>query len=117
MTNPSQRSKFIGLVGPCSAGKSTLIDKLQDEGYQSRHIAQEHSYVPDMWQKIVNPLVLVYLDVSYEVSMDRKRLNMSPQEFDEQNNRLDHARQHADIYLFTDPLNPEEVLDAVLEKA
>ena len=116
MTNPSQRSKFIGLVGPCSAGKSTLIDKLQDEGYQSRHIAQEHSYVPDMWQKIVNPLVLVYLDVSYEVSMDRKRLNMSPQEFDEQNNRLDHARQHADIYLFTDPLNPEEVLDAVLEK-
>jgi len=116
MTNPSQRSKFIGLVGPCSAGKSTLIDKLQVEGYQCRHIAQEHSYVPDMWQQIVNPLVLVYLDVSYDVSMERKQLNMSPQEFNEQINRLDHARQHADIYIFTDPHTPEEVLVAVLEK-
>jgi thymidylate kinase len=116
MTNLSQRSNFVGLVGPCSAGKSTLIDKLQVEGYQCRHIAQEHSYVPDMWQKIVNPLVLVYLDVSYGVSMDRKKLNMSIQEFDEQNKRLDHARQNADIYLFTDSLNPGEVLEKVLEK-
>jgi thymidylate kinase len=113
MTNPPRRSNFIGIVGPCSAGKSTLIEKLQGEGYQCRHIAQEHSYVPNMWQKMVDPLVLIYLDVSYDVSMDRKRLNMSPEEFDEQINRLDHARQHADIYLFTDPLTPGEVLATV----
>lgn len=72
--------------------------------------------MPDMWQKFVNPLVLVYLDVSYDVSMDRKKLNMSSQEFDEQNTRLGHARQYADIYIFTDPLTPGEVLEAVLKK-
>jgi len=116
MTNPSERSNVIGLVGPCSAGKSTLIDKLRLKGYRCRHIAQEHSYVPDMWQKFVNPLVLVYLDVSYDVSMDRKKLNMSSQEFDEQNTRLGHARKYADIYIFTDPLTPGEVLEAVLKK-
>ncbi len=70
--------------------------------------------MPDMWQKVVNPIVLVYLDVSYDVSMRRKIINMNAQEFDEQLARLDHARQHADIYLHTDPLTPEEVLEAIL---
>jgi thymidylate kinase len=112
----SKRSDLIGIVGPCSAGKSTLISKLGKKGYQCRHIAQEHSYVPNMWQEIVNPLVLIYLDVSYDVSMDRKPLNMSTHEFDEQRMRLEHARQHADIYLCTDLLNPGEVFEEVLEK-
>ena len=114
MGDDSGKRDFIGIVGPCSAGKSTLIGKLQEKGIQCRHIAQEHSYVPNMWQKIVDPLVLVYLDVSYDVSMRRKQLNMSPKEFDEQIARLDHARQHADIYLQTDPLTPGEVFESIL---
>lgn len=112
--NPG-KSELIGIVGPCSAGKSTLIDKLQERGFQCRHIAQEHSYVPDMWQRIVDPVILIYLDVSYEISMKRKQLNMSTKEFDEQIARLDHARNHADIYLQTDPLNPGEVFEVILE--
>jgi len=67
-----------------------------------------------MWQKIVNPLVLIYLDVSYEVSILRRPLNLSPAEFEEQKKRLRHAFQNADIYLFTDPLSPEEVFAGVL---
>jgi hypothetical protein len=87
---------------------------LQGEGYICRHIAQEHSYVPQMWQNIVNPLVLVYLDVSYEVSLHRRPLNLSLTEFDEQKRRLKHAHQNADVYLFTDPLTPEEVHQEIL---
>jgi ABC-type cobalamin/Fe3+-siderophores transport system ATPase subunit len=114
MTNLPPKRNLIGLVGPCSAGKSTLIRNLQRKGYICRHIAQEHSYVPQMWHKIVNPLVLIYLDVSYEVSIQRRPLNLTPAEFDEQKKRLRHAYQNADIYLFTDPLSPEEVFSKVL---
>jgi ABC-type cobalamin/Fe3+-siderophores transport system ATPase subunit len=114
MTRLPPKSNLIGIVGPCSAGKSTLIRHLQSKGYVCRHIAQEHSYVPQMWQKIVNPLVLIYLDVSYEVSIMRRPLNLSPAEFEEQKKRLKHAYQNADIYLFTDPLSPEEVFAGVL---
>lgn len=115
MDDDSDQGDLIGILGPCSAGKSTLIKKLKEVGYRCRHIAQEHSYVPDMWQRLVDPLVLIYLDVSYDVSMRRKQLNMSPKEFDEQIARLDHARNHADIYLQTDPLNPGEVFEVILE--
>lgn len=87
---------------------------LQGKGYICRHIAQEHSYVPKMWQKLVNPLVLIYLDVSYEVSLQRRPLNLSLSEFDEQKRRLMHAYQNADIYLFTDSLSPEEVYKKIL---
>ena len=114
MTNLPPKRNLIGIVGPCSAGKSTLIRNLQRKGYICRHIAQEHSYVPQMWQKIVNPLVLIYLDVSYEVSIQRRSLNLTTVEFDEQKKRLRHAYQNADISLFTDPLSPEEVFAEVL---
>ena len=114
MASHSEKRDLIGIVGPCSAGKSTLIGKLHKKGFHCRHIAQEHSFVPNMWQKVINPIVLVYLDVSYDVSMRRKKINMNAQEFDEQLARLNHARQYADIYLHTDPFTPEEVVEAIL---
>jgi len=115
MSNNVQKSNLIGLVGPCSAGKSTLIGRLKALGYSCRHIAQEHSYVPDMWQRLVNPIVLIYLDVSYSVSMNRRPLNINPAEFEEQKNRLSHAFQNADLYLHTDELTPDEVQNLVID--
>ncbi|MES0360539.1 MAG: hypothetical protein ABUK20_06455 [Anaerolineales bacterium] len=114
MINNVQKSNLIGLVGPCSAGKSTLIGRLKGFGYNCRHIAQEHSYVPDMWLRLVNPIVLIYLDVSYPVSMDRRPLNLTSKEFEEQKNRLSHAFQNADLYLHTDELTPDEVQALVM---
>jgi energy-coupling factor transporter ATP-binding protein EcfA2 len=114
MINNVQKSNLIGLVGPCSAGKSTLIGRLKGFGYNCRHIAQEHSYVPDMWLRLVNPIALIYLDVSYPVSMDRRPLNLTPEEFEEQKNRLSHAFQNADLYLHTDELTPDEVQALVM---
>ena len=100
---------IIGVVGPCSAGKTTLITKLSLCGFRAKHIAQEHSFVKDMWQRIGKPDILIYLDVSYEQSMKRRPLNMSTLEFEEQNQRLIHARQHAECYLNTTALTPQEV--------
>lgn len=106
----------IGLVGPCGAGKSTLKTGLQQHGYQHvRHIAQEHSYVPYMWQRISHPDVLIFLDVSFPISLRRRPLNWNLEEFHDQQNRLVHARRHANLYIDTDLLSPPEILDIVLQ--
>jgi thymidylate kinase len=104
----------IGVVGPCAAGKTTLIQGLRALGYQARHIAQEHSYVPQMWKKLTNPDILVYLDVSYPITIQRRKLDWTLQEYSEEIHRLHHARQHAHCYVNTDSLSPEDVLNQVL---
>ncbi len=105
---------IIGIVGPCSAGKTTLINNLAKIGIHAKHIAQEHSFVKDMWKRIGHADMLLYLDVTYQESMRRRPLNMSLKEFQEQNQRLEHARNHADLYIDTTSLSPNEVLDQVV---
>lgn len=105
---------IIGVVGPCGAGKSSLVAGLQARGFRVRHIAQEHSYVPDMWKRISNPDILIYLDVSYENTVVRRRLDWTYEEFAEQLRRLRHARQHADLVLDTNPLTFIEVIHTVI---
>jgi len=104
----------IGVVGPCAAGKTTLINGLKTRGYQARHIAQEHSYVKDMWQRITNPELLIFLDVSFAESMQRKWMNWTESDYQEQLRRLEHARQHAGLIIDTNHLTPEQVLAQVL---
>lgn len=104
----------IGVVGPCAAGKSTLISGLSNVGISARHIAQEHSYVPDMWLRITHPEFLIFLDVSYLVSMARRRLNWSEADYLEQCRRLEHARCHANLYIDTDDLTPTAILETVI---
>lgn len=106
----------IGVVGPCAAGKTTLINNLQKQGYHARQIAQEHSYVPDMWARISKPSLLIYLDVSYENSIKRKRLNWSRNEYQTQIERLNHARKNADIFIDTNNKSSNEVLLQTIEK-
>jgi len=105
---------LIGIVGPCAAGKTTLIARLRSQGITAKHIAQEHSYVPAMWRKMTNPDWLVYLDVSYPLTVQRRRLDWSYQEYEVQIQRLAHARQHADLYIDTDELTPEQVFERVM---
>lgn len=109
-----RQSPLIGVVGPCAAGKSTLIENLTRLGYQARHIAQEHSYVPDMWQRLTAPDALIFLDASYPVACARRKLDWTEKDWQEQQHRLRHARQHADLYLNTDELTIPQVLEAVL---
>ena len=109
-----EASTAIGIVGPCAAGKTTLVNRLKDLGYEVHHIAQEHSFVPDMWLQVVSPKILIYLDVTFSESINRRPSDMTPLEFREQEQRLIHARQHADLYIQTSDLSPDEVFERVI---
>jgi RNase adaptor protein for sRNA GlmZ degradation len=112
---PPGNKSLIGIVGPCGSGKSTLLDGLEKHGYTCRHIAQEHSYVQDMWQLITQPELLIYLHASFPVSTARARLDWQEKDYDEELRRLAHAREHADLLIETDHLNPGEVLQKALD--
>jgi cytidylate kinase len=112
---PSSPDLLIGIVGPCASGKSTLIEGLSRQGYRVRHIAQEHSYVKDMWQQLTNPDILIFLDASYSTTCERRKIDWSEADWQEQQRRLGHAKEHADLYLETDSLTAGEVLHKVLD--
>jgi thymidylate kinase len=105
---------LVGIVGVCGSGKSTLIERLQPYGYRCRHIAQEHSYVPAMWQIITKPDLLIYLHASFEIATARRALNWNLSDYEEQRRRLEHARAHAHLFINTDDLTPDGVLAQTL---
>lgn len=106
----------IAVVGPCTSGKSTLREALRAAGYtRVANPAQEHSYVPDMWQKITRPDILIFLDVDYAETVARRPgTAYGEQRVIEQKKRLAHAREHADYYIDTSPLTSDDVAAAVL---
>jgi deoxyadenosine/deoxycytidine kinase len=115
MDEPPSKTLLIGVVGPCGSGKSTLILGLNQHSYRCRHIAQEHSYVPAMWQIITRPNLLIYLHASFQNSTVRRKLNWYESDYAEQLRRLSHAREHANIIINTDDLTPGQVLQQALD--
>jgi thymidylate kinase len=107
----------IKVVGPCASGKSTLAAKLRELGYDAASAAQDHSYTPDMWQRLNPPDVLIYLDVTLRSAhkRGRKGLGWTQEYLDEQHRRLRHALAHCDLYLVTDDLTKEQVLAETLK--
>jgi shikimate kinase len=106
----------LALVGPCTSGKSTLAPVLEQIGYEVRQVAQEHSYVPNMWQRLSKPDILIYLDVDYATARARRPYtDDGPQRLTQQRQRLQHARQHCDFYLDTSHLTPTQVQGQVLD--
>src|SRR5215216_1134796 len=113
--DPPNTKPLIGIVGPCGSGKSTLLDGLENHGYTCRHIAQEHSYVQDMWQVITQPQLLIYLNASFPVSTARAKLDWQEKDYDEQLHRLANARENANLLIETDDLTREQVLQKALD--
>ena len=107
----------IKVVGPCASGKSALAAGLRALGYDACSAAQDHSYVPDMWQRLNPPDLLIYLDVTLAEARRRGRTGTGWDQayLDQQHYRLRHARAHCDLYLPTDSLAEEEVLARVVE--
>jgi cytidylate kinase len=108
------KAYLVGIVGPCGSGKTTLAKGLADNGYNARSIAQEHSYVPDMWKRLTNPDILVFLQASCQVGARRRNMSWTEKEWQEQQHRLRHARQHARIFVDTDTLDIPAVLHKII---
>jgi len=105
---------LVGIVGPCGAGKTTLAEGLKREGVNARAISQEHSFVPDMWQRLTKPDLLIFLQASHPVGGMRRKMDWTPKEWEEQQRRLRHARVHTDLYLDTDDLDITQVLEQAM---
>jgi hypothetical protein len=69
-----------------------------------------------MWQRLTNPDILIYLDASYAITLVRRNLNWTLQEYAQQVERLAHARANADILVETDDLTPEQVCQEVQKR-
>jgi hypothetical protein len=111
MTDPR-----IAVVGVCASGKTILVGELRARGFDARQVAQEHSYVPDMWQRLTKPDLLIYLDASLKTIQARREDPDWPAWMLEQEvRRLRHARLHCDLYVQTDGLTPEDVLGRAQE--
>ena len=100
------------VVGPCAAGKTTLVRQLQARGHDAHAIAQEHSGVPYLWQ-LSAPDLLVFLDVDLATTERRRRREWSATLYATQQDRLAHARARADFYLDSSALAPAEVAERV----
>ncbi len=103
---PHQR---IVVVGPCASGKSVLVEALRERGYNAHASAQEHSYVPSMWL-MTNPSHLIYLDADLPTIHQRRKVAWGQVYLDEENQRLAHARAHADIIISTVGMTLAEVI-------
>lgn len=104
----------IAVVGPCASGKSTLVERLREAGYEARSIAQEHSIIADLWSRS-NPDVVVFLNVNLEDLRVRRRKPDWPEWlYEEQARRLRDAKAHADIQIDTSALDPDGVEQELL---
>ena len=114
-TRKSTQMSHIKIVGVCGSGKSELAGRLQALGYHAHQVSQEHSGVPDLWRRRNPADALVYLDASGDTARNRyPHLNLHDAYLDRERQRLSHARAHADCYVLTDDLDPDEVLIRVL---
>lgn len=102
---------LVKIAGVSAAGKSTLVAGLRQLGYSARPVAQEHSQVPDMWQRIRPPKWLIFLDADLSAQGTR-RPDVSWNETWRltELKRLEHARSHADLLIDTSQLTLEKVL-------
>ncbi len=112
---PGNTIPLIGIVGPCGAGKTTLAEGLRIYGYKARAIVQEQSFVKDMWERLTQPDILIFLQASCQVGGKRRHMDWDETEWEEQQRRLSHAREHANFYLDTDLLGVDEVRNIILE--
>jgi shikimate kinase len=114
MGDDEEHERRIVVVGPCAAGKSTLVNSLGLRGYGVRFCLQEHSFVPRLWQVFSRAEILIYLDAELPtIARRQNRTDWTEADLSEQRRRLAHARTHCDLYLPTDELTREQVADAV----
>ncbi|MCY3711272.1 MAG: hypothetical protein OXG26_20480 [Caldilineaceae bacterium] len=107
---------LVKIVGVSAAGKSTLVAGLRELGYNARPVAQEHSQVPDMWQRIRPPELLIFLDADLTAQGERRPdVSWNEPWRRTELERLAHARSHANLVIDTSHLSLENVLQQTVE--
>lgn len=104
----------VVVTGVCASGKTTLVKALQELGIDAYNVAQEHSGIKKLWNK-KNPDILVVLDVRLATIRQRRIVPWGEERLIVQRERLVDACQHANLYLQTDELSRDDVVQNVLE--
>jgi adenylate kinase family enzyme len=103
----------IVVVGPCAAGKSTLVTALRAFGYDAHVSGQEHSEIAMLWQHS-QPDVLIALDVDITAVRDRRDDSWPEWLHDLQVRRLAAASRAADLTVDTTTLSAQAVVARVV---
>ena len=102
------------VAGVCVAGKTTLVKSLRALGIEAYNVAQEHSTVKKLWNRR-QPDILVVLDAQLETIRRRRSVPWGEERLTVQRERLCDAFAHADLYIHTDDLSKDEIVQQVLE--
>ena len=109
---PTELRKIV-VVGPCAAGKSTLVAALRELGYDAHASGQEHSEIAMLWQHS-HPDVLIALEVDISAVRERRGGSWPEWLHDRQVRRLAAASRAADLAIDTTVLSPQTVVDRVV---
>ena len=105
----------VKVVGISASGKSTLVKRLRRAGYDARPVSQEHSNVGDLWQQFDKPAILIYLDADLATQCQRRPdVSWDEQWLRQEQERLRHAWEHANLKINTAALSPGVVGKIVL---
>lgn len=104
---------LIAVVGVCASGKSTLVRNLKEAGFNAYNVVQEHSCIKRFWNRW-NPDLLVMIDASLGAIKERRDVTWNENRLKVQHERLRNAKENADLYILTDSLSKEEVLQIVI---
>lgn len=105
---------LIAIVGVCASGKSTLVKELNEVGFNAYNVAQEHSCIKKFWNRR-GPDFLVMIDASLDAIKNRREIVWGETRLALQYERLRDAKENADLYIQTDLLSKEEVLQKVID--
>jgi RNase adaptor protein for sRNA GlmZ degradation len=106
---------IIKVVGVSASGKSTLVQALRQAGYEARPVSQEHSHLPDLWQRFDRALYLIVLDADLAAQQARRPdVPWSAENLAEERSRVAHASAHADLQINTSAMTADQVLAVTL---
>lgn len=102
----------VVIVGPCASGKSTLVERLRDIGYDAVVCAQEHSDIPTLWRR-ARPAAMIALCVDLPTLRERRGANWPEEIWRRQQQRLANAQSAATVVVDTSELSSGDVLAVV----
>ena len=102
------------VAGVCVAGKTTLVKSLRDLGIEAYNVAQQHSAIKKLWNRR-QPDILVVLDAQLATIRRRRIVPWGDDRLAVQRERLCDAFKHADVYIHTDDLSKDDIVQKVLE--